>query len=163
MTTVPRVRRSRFPRGGCRPFTGWSRWCRVRLEGFSRLVLVPPGVLLCGRPVFCFCFFVFFGFFFFFLEGVPEPPLPVESRSSTPRASRVQHFLFFFFFLALERVFFPCVAVLATFSRALFRSSRSYSRPVRVRKLSRPLFPMHGVSRSRWIDVVLPRSLRAGA
>lgn len=135
--------------------TGRSRWCRVRLEGFSRLVLVTPwraplrptGFFICffffvffvffflffGRssrtsaawwcvpffPAVCLpsCTFspskgiLFFYFYFFFIfiffEGVPEPPLPVESRSSTPRASRVQRFLFF---LALEKgKFFFCV------------------------------------------------------
>ena len=90
---------------------------------------VPPELHLFsfeGDFIFLFLFFIFF-----FFEGVPEPPLPVESRSSTPRASRVQRILFF---LALEKgkfFFFVCVAVLATSSRALSRSSRSYSRPVR--------------------------------
>lgn len=82
--------------------TGWSRWCRVRLEGVSRLLLVPLGVLLCD-PLF---------FFFFLLEGVPEPLLPGgESGSFLLCASRVRRFLFLalegffdFFFFFLEGV-----------------------------------------------------------
>lgn len=124
---------------------------------------VPPELHLFsfeGDFIFLFLFFIFY--FYFFLKEFPNlrcPLSPVLPRHVPPECNAS------FFFSPSRRVnfFFVCVAVLATSSRALSRSSRSYSRPVRVRKLSRPLFPMHGVSRSRWIDVVLPRSLRAGA
>lgn len=119
---------------------------------------VAPFLLRRGFYFFIFIFFLFL----FFLKEFPNlrcPLSPVLPRHVPPECNAS------FFFSPSRRVnfFFVCVAVLATSSRALSRSSRSYSRPVRVRKLSRPLFPMHGVSRSRWIDVVLPRSLRAGA
>ena len=87
--------------------TGRSRWCRVRLEGFSRLVLVTPWRALLRASVFFFCFFflffVFFFFFFCFLEGVPEPPLlGGVSLSFLLCASRVAPFLLrrgFYFFI----------------------------------------------------------------
>ena len=81
--------------------TSAAWWC----VPFFPAVCLPSCTFSPSKGILFFYFYFFFIFIFF--EGVPEPPLPVESRSSTPRASRVQRFLFF---LALEKgKFFFCV------------------------------------------------------
>lgn len=125
---------------------GWEWWSQGTL-GDTYTALVYS-----GAPAYRWLFF-------FFFPGVPESPLPAFCRTSRvilPCASRV-HCLFFlspsevaslggfFFFFWQSGPVIGALALLASVSR-----------------LSRLLLPMV-CSCSRWIDVVLLRSLRAGA